>query len=92
MFVLVPRNKSGHMKNVHYFEEPINFLVLSTDCLCGPSSEFSLALHKNYNRYPQQEKAHSCIQSPNHDHNYEHPNLLEIRQKYLCNPRPYYDH
>jgi len=46
MFVLVPRNKSGHMNDVHYLDEPINFLVVPTEILYMKSSEFSLALLK----------------------------------------------
>jgi len=46
IFVHVPSNKSGHVTKVHYFEKPIHFLLLvSTDFLYVPSSEFSLALH-----------------------------------------------
>jgi len=50
IFVLVPRNKSGHMNNLHCFEKPINFLVAPLIVSVCLLQKFHSPYIRNYNR------------------------------------------
>ena len=50
IFVLVPRNKGGHMNNLHYFEKPMNFLLVPLIVSVCLLQNFHSPYIRNYNR------------------------------------------